>query len=280
MGYESDDINEPWHDVDVEQLANSQLNGVIGGCALTYSGSTMAVTMGAGTALINGVVKQITSDGTGVTLVADGSNKRWAIIGLTSSGAMALVSGTAAASSSVEASKPEAGSIVVPLGMVKIEAAQTIANSISVKLDKRIPIRSFVLRKTANETVNTSATLQNDDDLYFYMNASEVWVFELHAGMNSGSTPNFKWAWTLQSGGAGTASYLDTAAGNGPLWDTDITSASAIGGQGAAASFHVWGVIVNSSTAGLQRIQWAQNTSDASDTILLAGTYMVCRRIA
>ena len=271
--YQAQDTDEYCHDTDAEQWANSELNGVIGGCALTYSASTMAVTMGAGTIVANGLVVQVAADATGVTLVADSSNPRWATIGLNTSGVMVLASGSAATTPA----KPELATIQVVLAVVKVDAGLTIATNASVQLDKRIPIRSFAIRKTADETVNTSATLQNDDSFYFYMNASESWQVELDLAMNSGATPDFKAAWTVQAGGSAVGTKV-VAAGT-RSWVTDFTAAEAYDGTGANSSIGMKLALVNSTTAGLFRLQWAQNTSDASDTKLLINSLMVARRV-
>lgn len=270
--YAAQDTDEYCHDTDFEQVANSQLNGVIGGCALTYSASTLAVTMGAGTILSNGVVVQVAADATGVTLSADSSNPRWATIGLNTSGVMVLVSGSAAAIPA----KAELSTIQVVLAIVKVDANLTIANDASVKLDKRVPIRSFVIRKTADETVNNSVALQNDDTFYFYMNASEAWMVELDLATNSSAVADFKAAWTVQAAGAAVGTKV-LAAGT-RSWVTDFTAAEAYDGTGANSSIGMKVALVNSTTAGLFRLQWAQNTAEVSDSKVLINSLMVARR--
>ena len=272
MAWEAGDGQEYWHDTDAEQLATQQINGIIGGCALTYDASDLTVDLGAGTALINGVIKQVSAAANTVTLSADSVSPRWATIGLNSSGTAVLVSGTAAATPS----KPELGTIVVPLAVLYITAGETIANNISVKFDRRVPVPAFVIRKTADETVNASNTLQNDDDFYFYMDASQSWNVDLQLAMNSGATPDFKAAWTVQSGGS--AVGTKTLAAGTRSWVTDFTAAEAYDGTGAASAIAMNVNLVNSTTAGLFRLQWAQNTSDASDTKVLINSVMVARR--
>ena len=273
MTYEAGDGQEYWHDTDAEQVGNQQINGIIGGCALTYDASDLTVDLAAGTALINGVIKQISAASNVVTLSADSVSPRWSVIGLNSSGTGVLVSGTAAATPS----KPELGTIVVPLAVLYITAGETIANNISIKFDRRIPIRTFAIRKTADETVNNSATLQNDDDFYFYMDASQSWNVDLQLAMNSGATPDFKAAWTVQSGGS--AVGTKTLAAGTRSWVADFTSAEAWDGTGAASAIAMNLNLVNSTTAGLFRLQWAQNTQDASDSKLLINSVMVARRV-
>lgn len=269
--YQAQDTDEYWHDTDVEQLANSELNGVIGGCALTYSASTMVVTMGAGTILSNGVVVQVAADATGVTLSADSTNPRWATIGLNTSGVMVLVSGTAA----TIPAKAELSTIQVLLAIVKVDAGLTIASNASVQLDKRIPIRSFVIRATANETAkNNNDTVIAHSKFIFYMNASEAWSIELVLGVTSNATADFKHAWTMPAAGAGVGMTSHTAGGAILLWITDVLTATAVPISGTVEPVLVNATIVNSTTAGNVTFVWSQNTATVVDTFPMAGSVM------
>ena len=62
-------------------------------------------------------------------------------------------------------------------------------------------------------------------------------------------------------GSAGDAAVLGTA--------SDVISTT-----GVEAGVLFWGSIVNAGNAGNAVIQWAQNTADASDTIVRAGSYI------
>lgn len=269
--YQAADTDEYWHDVDAEMLANLELNGVIGGCALTYSASAMTVTMGAGTILANGTVVQVAADGTGVTLSADSSNPRWAVIGLNTSGAMVLVSGTPATTPA----KPELSSIQVVLAMVRVTAGLTIANDATVKLDKRIPIRSFIIRATANETAkNNNDTLVDHSKFKFYCNASEAWTVELVLGVTSNATADFKHAWTVPASGSAVGMTTTTAAAAILAWITDGTVATAVPISGTVEPVITNMTLVNSTTAGNFTFQWSQNTATVVDTYPMTGSIM------
>jgi hypothetical protein len=43
---------------------------------------------------------------------------------------------------------------------------------------------------------------------------------------------------------------------------------------------NVWGYVANGATAGTVQLQWAQNTAEVSDTILLAGSTLSPIQIA
>ena len=135
--YAAVDTDEPWHDSDVEQIANIANYNVVSGCTLTYDAADLTVDLASGTITHDGSSVTVATAANAYTLVADGSNERWATLTVGSAGTAVLVSGDAAASSSVEPSKPEPGDRVV-VGMAKIQAAQTIAANCEYTLDKRV----------------------------------------------------------------------------------------------------------------------------------------------
>ena len=184
---------------------------------------------------------------------------------------MVLVSGTAAATPA----KPELATIQVPLAMLKVEAGQTIANNVSVKLDKRVPIRSFVIRATANETAkNNNDTLVDHSKFKFYMNASESWSVELVLGVTSNSTADFKHAWTVQASGSAVGMTSTTAAAAILLWIADGTTATAVPISGTVEPVITNMTLVNSTTAGNFVFQWSQNTATVVDTYPMTGSIM------
>lgn len=141
-------------------------------------------------------------------------------------------------------------------------------------------VRPVFARKTADETVNNSAALQDDDELQVSVEANAVYAFDLHMVTNGGTTPDLKIAWSVPTSTTMTWSgiYVDTT--GALLVNSQFTQATtlALGGIGADVSFHFWGVIVTSSTAGTLKLQWAQNTANASNSIIRAGSDLVLTR--
>lgn len=134
--------------------------------------------------------------------------------------------------------------------------------------------------KSADETVNNSATLQNDDELKFAIGANEVWRFQLFLLINSGATPDFKYGFTMPTGG----DVIMTAAHRNPsntsvVTGYSISQASApISVRGIGVDFAYVlneGIAVNGATPGNLQLQWAQNTADASDTKLLKNSMLL-----
>ena len=58
--------------------------------------------------------------------------------------------------------------------------------------------------------------------------------------------------------------------------DTAFSQSRSVIGTGGTTGGHVNGTILlqNGSNGGVVHFQWAQNTSDAADTTVLAGSYM------
>lgn len=142
--------------------------------------------------------------------------------------------------------------------------------------------RSVVQRKTADETVNNTTTLQNDDHLLWTVAASGTYLLELHIGYNTGTTPDAKIAWTYPSGLTmkitGIVGYEATST---LLSQATYTESSVIplGGGSGDNHFSLWGLVFVSSTAGTLQLQWAQNTANASDTIFRNGSYGLLTKI-
>jgi hypothetical protein len=138
--------------------------------------------------------------------------------------------------------------------------------------------------KTTDETVNNSTTLQNDDALLIPLEPSEAWVFNASLRYSSGTTPDIKFAFTVP--GSSGISWGPMAGGRwvaaGTFTQTDNVAASGAAldfmGSGAGTWLAVAGVVTADSSGNLQ-LQWAQNTANASDTKVLAGSRLQAWRV-
>ena len=154
------------------------------------------------------------------------------------------------------------------------------------------------IRKAADETVTSSTTLQNDDDFTQAIGASEVWEFEFVLSVRSHTGADFQVAVTYPASataycysfGPGT-DIAEFSAEALTLRSQVLTPASgAIGGlfggnwNGTGGETYVsifWKVlVVNSTNAGNVVLQWAQNASSGTGTVLKAGSYMKAMRFA
>jgi hypothetical protein len=131
-----------------------------------------------------------------------------------------------------------------------------------------------VVLKTADETVNNSATLQNDDELKFAVGASEKWQFDCDIYHTTGGTVDLKSTWVGPSGSTIIWSVLGKDAANAVLDTTaalaGATTTSMAGSTGVMFHQRHMGVISNGATPGDLQFQWAQNTQTASNSIVHA----------
>ena len=134
------------------------------------------------------------------------------------------------------------------------------------------------MRKTADEGVTSSTTLQNDNNLVINVGANEVWEFETYLMVTAGSaTPDFKMAFTVPSGATlrWSASFYTSA---GSAYSGVITaSASAIGFPTTGTvteTVLVKGIVANGATAGTLQFQFAQNTSNNQAITVKQNSYM------
>lgn len=136
-----------------------------------------------------------------------------------------------------------------------------------------------IIYKSADETVNNSTTLQNDDHLILPVGANEVWAFTLCLLFRSGTTPDLKYAFTAPSGA--TVQFLSTIYFDS-IGDGASTTVATIPGNGTTVTVvdTATGVITASNTAGNMTLQWAQNVQNSSDTKVLAGSYIIAHKLA
>jgi hypothetical protein len=137
--------------------------------------------------------------------------------------------------------------------------------------------------KTADETVNNSAALQDDNELFWPVLSNQIWDVELVLLYNTNTTADLKWAFTVPGSGTGLGvlhRLQNAAAGVG---DDQISQASeagtAIGGIGSIAAAHVRMLITVGAADGNIVLQWAQNTANLSNTIVQAGSYIIARKV-
>ena len=126
--------------------------------------------------------------------------------------------------------------------------------------------------KTADETVNNSNVLQNDNDLVLSLEANKIYTFELHLVVAMKANSDFKHAFTQP---AGVTSYMTrysdssttVAATATTTWSSLISSSNNI-------YIKFLGIIITTGTTGDFQLQWAQNTAVAEDTKVLKGSYL------
>ena len=139
-----------------------------------------------------------------------------------------------------------------------------------------------IVRKTSDETVNNSTTLQNDDELLLAIAANEVWAVDIYIKFFNAGTANFKGGIVLPAladceGGI----VYDDLAGT-VQWEQTLASGevATMGGVGenAIVVFHY--IVTNGANAGNVQFQWAQVTANAEDTTVRAGSCIIAHQLA
>jgi hypothetical protein len=148
-------------------------------------------------------------------------------------------------------------------------------------------------RKTADETVNNSTTLQNDDHLFFAVAANEVWLVQAWLMWDSAATPDIKFGWTGPASAtfawgalstetsSGVASFGQSFSGT-PVAPLAIGGTLFLPGAGAGTitAVALAGIAAIAGTAGNLQLQWAQNTLNVSDTKVRQNSALIGCRLA
>jgi len=144
-----------------------------------------------------------------------------------------------------------------------------------------------MIRKTADEAVNNSTVLQNDDHLFFSVGVNEVWEFLLYLQIQSendgaGNYPNFKTTFSIPA--AATLSRLPPyhTIATVLLSNLNGTGTIVLAEAGLAAPCSYWArfIYTGGANAGTVQFQWAQNTARVADSKVLTNSYIIAHKLA
>lgn len=134
------------------------------------------------------------------------------------------------------------------------------------------------LVKQTNETVNNSIALQDDNELAFSIGANEEWTYRFVVQANSGATPDLRFAVTAPSGATCFVSFDDPEGATSDGQYGCGVSTARIPGNGTVDLYEITGSVKNGANPGVVRLQWAQFTLNASNTVVYAGSYLTAYR--
>ncbi|GHH83876.1 hypothetical protein [Streptomyces capitiformicae] len=146
-----------------------------------------------------------------------------------------------------------------------------------------------IVTKQITESVTSSTTFQNDDELFVSVEANakyRVQLFLLHSSPTAG---DIKLQFTAPAGasfnwgvhGAETAVTTSNAVPETVMASRNIGEiANFGGGASTGTTAFIEGTLTTAGTAGTLQLQWAQRVSDASATQVRAGTILSVKRIA
>lgn len=166
---------------------------------------------------------------------------------------------------------------------VEIKATKGLY-SVSLVEDAQLPsFESIVYKSSESQIVNNSTTLINDTSLYIDAVTNTTYVIEGLILYKSSSVADFKCTITAPSGSVGgwTTSGINgyqginQSTGTGSALLAFGTTAS-FGGAGISsiAAVRLYAVVKTSTTGGTINFRWAQNTAEASDTIVTTGSFL------
>jgi hypothetical protein len=143
-------------------------------------------------------------------------------------------------------------------------------------------IGSFIVAKTADESVSSSTSVQNDDHLLIALGANEFWVFELILIWGTGPSGSPKVAFSAPSGATGGYGMV---ARQGSSPDTYVIQALSsetelqTNNSNPSHNF-IWGSVATSSSSGNLQLRWAQGSSSGNATVLKKGSILRATRVA
>lgn len=156
------------------------------------------------------------------------------------------------------------------------------------KLNSMLPLTAW---KTATESVTSSTTLQNDDELFLTVEANATYIMDLLLLHDSDATAagDVKIGWSAPASatmnwgvhGANTAATSSTGVTSVNMQTRIISEVAAFGGGDSTGTTALAkGVLVTAGTAGTFRLQWAQETSNAVASNVRVGSYLTLKRVA
>jgi hypothetical protein len=138
---------------------------------------------------------------------------------------------------------------------------------------------------TNRSSANTGATFVNDPHLTLPVEASAVYALEQLIIYQAGATGQLKHQWTFPAGATMQAPsyFYDPSAADGQALTAGSTPGGLTSGfTGTGANVPIWfkATLEMGATAGTLAYQWAQTTSNATDTIIRRGSRMMLTRLA
>ena len=269
-------------------------NGVISGGAVTQSGSpSMSVAVASGRAKFNGVAVDFSADSVAIT-AADGTNPRWDLIVVDDNGDLQLYTGTAAASPVPQDPATISLGTEVGLALVYVPANDTAITNSQIS-DRRITVAEPLgatqwntLSVAADETRTSTTVMSASSALQFAMLANTKYRVRSHVVFYPPtSSGGYKYGWQFPASPTRATLFTATVAnpdslpnGSQTNWGSvRVQRATDTTGFGSAATqsyIHLLmeGIIENGSNAGTFALAWAQSTSSATASLLLAGSYL------
>jgi hypothetical protein len=171
-----------------------------------------------------------------------------------------------------------------PNGATQIAA---LASAVDSALESR---KTLFARKAGDTSRASTTTYADDPDLTVPVAASAVYRVDcgLFYVSSSQTAGDFKAQVVGPSGAALQGTVVGLAAGATTVADDLVSGLTLTTGLSVGVVFtadpynpcHITGVLVTAGTAGTFKVQWSQNVSHATATVLKANSYLALSRVA
>ena len=140
--------------------------------------------------------------------------------------------------------------------------------------------------KGADQTVTSSTTVVNDNALVLPVVANATYLFVCYLDYEGGTqgSSDIKWVWSVPT--SGTLRYggiyvgtTGTLHGSSTITGATTVAAGTNGSSNLLSAIMI-GSLIMSSTAGTLQLQWSQNTSSGTGTIVHAQSHLTLWRIS
>lgn len=146
----------------------------------------------------------------------------------------------------------------------------------------------LVARKTADESVTSSTTAQNDDQLLLSVEANADYELTTMIIYTADTGGKLAITWTAPAGATldwihGSADSTVSATSGITWWGSGtIATSHSIGaaGTGTPCIARPYGILRIGSTAGTLQFKWAQMLSNVNATTVKSGSFIQLRRLA
>lgn len=132
--------------------------------------------------------------------------------------------------------------------------------------------------KTLDEVRSATTVLADDTTLQFAMLGGHKYSVRIRVWFDTTAAGDFKWALTGPALNSARVTRKWIIPGGsayaGVLVDTTYTASQSVVSAGTTGGYVEVDATIRPSADGIFRFQWAQDTSDAGNTSVLAGSYM------
>ena len=146
-------------------------------------------------------------------------------------------------------------------------------------------VAPLAIIKGADQSVTSSVAMQNDDALLVNVEANASYLLLCYLDYEGGTrgASDLKWQWAVPSGASLRYQRLCVDPSSNPQFTTMSTATVGTAGSNGAGVLQgvtMNGTLTTSATPGTLQLQWAQNTSSATATIVHAQSSLALWRIS